>query len=178
MLLVLTGKTASGKDTLIAKILEKYPNFRKVLTTTTRAPREAEVNGVDYNFISKEDFKKNLEQGDLLEYVEYGGNLYGTERPQINLTEDLIWKIDPSMAGKAKEMFKNSITLYITVDEGVVLERLKMRGLSRKEIEKRIQDDQKFWDEYQDRYDYVVENVPGQLDQTVAKITQIINASR
>ncbi|MBI3103713.1 hypothetical protein HYZ05_02120 [Candidatus Daviesbacteria bacterium] len=174
MLIVLTGKTASGKDTLIKRILVKYPNFKKVLTTTSRTPRQDEVDGVDYNFIPRPEFKQKIDHGDFLEYVEYGGNFYGTEKPQINLAEDLIWKIDPSMAGKVKLVFPECIIIYIATDNETVLKRLKERGFSDEEINKRMQADQKFWDLYHASYDYVVENVPGKLDETIEKIVKII----
>lgn len=177
MLIILTGKTASGKDTLIAGLLQKYPGFKKVLTTTTRPPREGEINNVDYNFIPEQDFKQKIDYGDFLEYVEYGGNFYGTEKSRINPKENLIWKIDPSMAGKAKKLFPGSISIYITVDNQVVLERLRERGLSDAEIAKRMQDDQKFWDLYKDKYDYIIENVPGKLDQAIDKIINIVDAA-
>lgn len=174
MLIVLTGKTASGKDTVIAAILKRYPNFRKILTTTSRAPRDKEKNGVDYNFISGGKFKQKITRGEFLEYVQYGGNFYGTEKSQIKRADDLIWKIDPSMAGKAKSLFENSIVIYINCDGEVVLKRLQNRGLSEEEIQKRIQDDQKFWQQYGQNYDYVVENTPGKLTETVDKINKII----
>lgn len=177
MLLILTGKTASGKDTLISEILQKYPDFKKVLTITSRLPREGEVSGIDYNFISESEFKQKIEQEDFLEYVEYGGNYYGTEKSRINDDENLIWKIDPSMAGKAKELFPDSISIYIRVDNQVVLDRLRERGLSEEDIAKRMQDDLKFWDLYRDKYDHVVENVPGNLQLAIDKIRQIINTA-
>ena len=175
VLLILTGKTASGKDTIIAKILEKYPNFKKVLTTTTRLPREGEKDGVDYSFISRLEFERKIKNEQFLEYVEYGGNLYGSEKSRINPKEDLIWKIDPSMAGKAKQVFPECTVIYITVDDTVVLKRLKERGLGKAEIDKRMQEDQKFWDQFKDNYDYIVENVAGKLTETVSEICQIID---
>lgn len=175
MLIIITGKTASGKDTIIAGLLQKYSDFKKVLTSTSRSIREGEVNGVDYNFLAEDKFRQKIDQGDFLEYVEYGGNFYGTEKSRIREDEDLIWKIDPSMAGKAKQLFPDSISIYITVDDQVVLERLRERGLSEEDIAKRMQDDQKFWDLYKDKYNYIIENVPGKLDETVSKIIKIID---
>lgn len=176
MLLIITGKTASGKDTLIKRVLEKYPNFKKVLTTTSRIPRPGEITGIDYNFIPEGEFLEKAKKGDFLEYVRYGGNYYGTEKSQVNLHEDLIWKIDPSMAGKVKELFPESRVIYINVDDAVILERLQKRGINGKELQERLADDQKFWDMYGNKYDYVIENVPGKLEIALAKIYQIIDA--
>lgn len=175
-LIVLTGKTAAGKDTVVSKLLSKLPDFKKVVTTTSRAPRPGEQDGVDYNFVSREDFKQKIEKGLFFEYVEYGGNFYGTEKAQLKDTnKGLIWRIDPSRAGQIRELLDCPVlVIYLTVPDLVVLERLEKRGLSREEIEKRMNEDKKFWEEYKSSYDFVVENVPGQLAETVDKIIQII----
>lgn len=174
MLLVLTGKTASGKDTVASKLLLRFPNFKKVITTTSRLPRPGETQGVDYNFISESEFKQKITSGDFIEYVEYGGNLYGTEKSQIT-NADLIWRIDPSRAGQIRQLIKDKlVVIYLTVDDNEVIKRLQKRGLSQGEIEKRMDDDQKFWQEYKDKYDLVVDNAAGQLDLTVDKIASFL----
>lgn len=178
MLIILTGKTASGKDTIKLELLKKYSNLKRVITTTTRVPRKGEENKVDYHFISAGAFRQKIANGDFLEYVSYGGNFYGTEKKELEKMkgQDLIWRIDPSMAGKAKALFPESLIIYITVDDKTVLARLKKRGLPAEEIEKRIQDDRKFWNLYHGKYDYIVENVPGKLPQTLNQIYQIIES--
>lgn len=188
-LIILTGKTASGKDTVMVKLLSRFPNFKRIVSTTSRIPREGERDGIDYNFISESDFRSKAEEGNFIEWVEYGGNLYGTEKNQIvdNLNQDLIWRIDPSRAGQIREFIKKSfdpdsaeillkrvLVIYLTVDDSVVMQRLQERRLSGEEIEKRMQEDKKFWQEYQETYDFVIENVPGKLDETVDKIADII----
>lgn len=179
LIIILTGKTASGKDTIMAKLLEGFPDFRRVITTTSRTPRDGEKNGVDYNFISKEDFKKKIENGDFIEYVQYAGNFYGTEKSQLG-SDQIIWRIDPSRAAKIKELIKDKKTLviYLTVSDDVVRRRLKERDLPQQEIERRMREDKDFWEKYKDNYDFVIENVPGKLEQTLDKITQIIEDHR
>ena len=177
MLIILTGKTASGKDTVAAKLLEKIPSLKKVLTTTSRTPRPGEQNGIDYNFVSGESFQQKIDSGDLIEYVEYGGNFYGTEKSQIDPNKDLIWKIDPSRAGKIRELISSKlIVIYLTAPDSVILERLKKRGLSEDQIKKRVTDDQKFWEEYKDSYDHVIENIPGRLEQTVEQVINFVKS--
>lgn len=175
-LIILTGKTASGKDTVMSKLLSRLSNFRKVITTTSRPPRNGEKNGVDYNFISREDFKQKTNRGLFFEYVEYGGNFYGTEKAQLaNAGQGLIWRIDPSRAGNIRKLIDTPIlVIYLTVPDEVVIERLKRRGFSKNDIEKRMKEDKKLWEEYKESYDFVVENIPGKLNQTVDKIIQII----
>lgn len=191
-LIVLTGKTASGKDTVMSRLLFRWPDFKRVITTTSRVPRSGEKNGVDYSFLSRDDFNQKVEAGDFIEYVSYGGNLYGTEKTQIinNLDRGLIWRIDPSRAGQIKELIKSSfeaelaesllkrvLVIYLTVDDSVVLKRLQKRDLSKEEIDKRMQEDKQHWQQYQDNYDFVVENMPGKLDETIDKVIRIIENS-
>lgn len=182
LLLVLTGKTAAGKDTIMLQLLVKLPSLRRIITTTSRPMRENEENGVDYNFISESNFRQKIEKGEFIEYVEYGKNLYGTEKSQLtdNLNSNLIWRIDPSRAGQIRQLIKDSkvLVIYLTTPDEVVLERLKKRGLNEEEIKARMQDDKRFWEEFKNNYDFVVENIPGQLDQTVDKIVSIIEKSR
>lgn len=193
LLLVLTGKTASGKDTIQAQLLSKYPNLKGIVTTTSRAPRDGERDGVDYHFITRDEFEKKIESGEFAEYVEYGGNLYGTYKSELEsaLTQDTLWRIDPSRAGEVREFIKRAfpseiseklikrlLVIYVTVADDVVLQRLKERNLSTQEIEKRIKDDEQIWQKNKDNYDHVIENVPGKLDQTIAEITNIIKSHK
>lgn len=175
-LIILTGKTASGKDAVISKLLSRIPAFKKVITITSRPPRPEEKNGVDYNFVTREDFKQKIAKGDFLEYVEYGGNFYGTEKVQLEKPEGgLIWRIDPSRAGRIRELIDTPfLVIYLAAPDSIILERLRKRGFSQDDIEKRMQEDKRFWEEYRNSYDFVVENVPGKLDQTVDKIINII----
>lgn len=178
MFIILTGKTASGKDTIKSALLKKYPKLNKVLTTTSRSPRQNEVDNVDYHFVSRDEFEKKISLGDFAEYVDYGGNLYGTEKKELEqvLKSDMLWKIDPSRAGKIKSVFKKAIVIYITCDDEVVLQRLKNRGLTQEEIQSRMRDDAKIWKAYKDNYDFVIENVSGKLNETMKQVNQIICA--
>lgn len=189
ILVVLTGKTASGKDTVASRLQIRFPDFKKVLTTTSRLPRNGETEGIDYNFITEDDFRQKISEGEFLEHVCYGGNFYGTQQTQItgNLNNNLIWRIDPSRAGQVRELIRNSfdpktaedlfkkvVVIYLTVNDEVALERLNKRKLKNEEIERRMYEDRKFWQKHKDNYDFVIENIPGKLDQTVDKIVSII----
>lgn len=191
MFIILTGKTASGKDTLKFALLKKYPRLKKVITTTSRAPRSNETAGADYHFLTKYEFESKIKKGDFAEYVEYGGNLYGTQKKELEQAAkfDTLWKIDPSRAGEvrefiersfsadiAKELIKRILVIYINVSDKVVLQRLQKRHLSEDEIQKRMADDKKIWQQYKDAYDFVVENVPGKLNRTLDKIINIIES--
>lgn len=193
ILIVLTGRTASGKDTIQTSLLSRYPTLKRVVTTTSRRIRPGERDGIDYHFLTAEEFKRKIATGDFLEYVEYGGNFYGTTKVELAnaLKQDTIWRIDPSRAGKIREFIKRSfpkdlaeqlikrvLVIYITVSDEVVLERLGKRNLSEEEIDKRMADDAAIWQEFGKNYDYVIENVPGKLDQTIEKIVHIIETHK
>ncbi len=179
MIIVLSGKTASGKDTIKSALLKKYPNLRRVITTTSRTPRAGEVNGVDYYFLSEEEFKIKISNNEFLESVEYGGNLYGTEKTQFTQNGDILWKIDPSRAGKVRKLLKdNLVVIYVTASDEVILERLEKRGLPQEEIAKRMADDKRIWDQFKDKYDYVVENMPGKLQEAVNEIIKILEDNK
>jgi len=190
VLIVLTGKTASGKDTIKQSLLLKYPNLKSVITTTSRVPRTGEKEEADYHFLTKVQFQKKIDLRDFAEYVEYGGNLYGTQKKdlEVGLSGDLLWRIDPSRAGEVREFVRRSfpmemaqklidqiIVIYITVSDDVVLQRLAKRGLSGEEIKKRMEDDKKIWEKYKNNYDFIVENIPGKLDQCLGNIVRLID---
>lgn len=193
MLIVLTGRTAAGKDTIQSQLLLKYSNVKKVITTTSRSPRIGERNGVNYFFLSEEEFRRKISQGEFVEYVEYGGNLYGTYKSEIDkaLDQDSIWRIDPSRAGQIRDFIKQSfppetaekilkglMVIFITCAEDVILQRLKERNLPEDEINKRMRDDQLIWNKYQQNYDRVIVNVPGKLDQTIEQIVKLIETKK
>lgn len=179
MLIILTGKTASGKDTIANSLLAHMPNLKRVVTTTTRLPRTKEHNGVDYYFLTESEFNQKKAEGNFIEFVSYGGNFYGTTKDELNNLDhtDLLWRIDPSRAARIRELISGNITvIYITVSDSVITARLKNRGLSKTEIDQRMKQDANDWTQYKNNYDYVVENVPGQLDETVNKVYQIIKS--
>lgn len=193
MLIILTGKTASGKDTIKSALLSKYPNLQKVVTTTSRAPRFSEVKDLDLHFLSKEEFEEKIAKDEFVEYVTYGGNLYGTQKKDLAevLTGDALWRIDPSRAGEirnfirrafspeeAEKLINETIVIYITVSDEVVLQRLKRRNISPSEIQKRMEDDAKIWEKYQNSYDFVFDNIPGKLNETIKKVCEIIETRK
>lgn len=191
-LIILTGKTASGKDTIKSALLSKYPNLKKIITSTSRNPRVGEKNS-DYHFLSRHHFEEKINSGDFAEYVEYGGNLYGTEKKELEqaINEDVLWKIDPSRAGEAREfikrvfppeialkLVKKILVIYVNASDEVILQRLQQRGLPEDEIQKRMEDDKIIWQKYQKSSDYIVENIPGQLDQTIEEVCKIVENSK
>lgn len=152
LLFVVSGPAGSGKTTLCDKMLEHlYPKVQRVITSTTRKPREGEVDGVDYHFFSKEDFEKRLEQGAFYEHALVHGNYYGSLKEDINgkLLDnvDLLLNIDVQGAMSFKRAAQTDgvlrgrlVTIFVmppSIEE--LRKRLMGRGKdSEGEIESRL----------------------------------------
>jgi guanylate kinase len=100
-ILVLSGPTAAGKSTIIKHASSKIGEYYFSISTTTRPPREGEVDGVDYYFVTKEAFEKDIETGSFLEYARVHGNYYGTSLTLVNqaLEEDKLVIFDIDVQG-------------------------------------------------------------------------------
>src|SRR5438045_1557428 len=83
VLTIIAGPTGSGKNSVQDALLNQYPQMRKVVTTTTRQPRENEVDGISYHFLSSDEFKAKVAEGGFLETALYAGNYYGTQPKDI-----------------------------------------------------------------------------------------------
>ncbi len=186
-LIVITGGTVSGKDTVVAELLKINPTWRKIVTTTTRPIRLNEQNGIDYNFVNLETFREIKANGKFLETVEYAGNNYGTFKSSFNpffKGQTCIWRIDPSRAAKVNLLFdqsfnkaqtikNNTVVIYLDIpDKKTVYQRLRARGISEIEIEKRIQQDEE--NRKDGHFEQVVINYNGRLNETLQKIMSLI----
>ena len=191
-LIIICGPTASGKDAIMHNLLKLHPDYERIVTSTTRPPRDLERDGIDYNFISKEDFQKQEGNRDFIEVNEYAQNLYGTPKSEFQKVLDgktIIWRVDPTMAARAKDFFKTSfpkdegeelskrtLVIYVYSEPEIIKQRLAARGMDDEEVNRRITQDTKNWEECKDKFDFVVENLEGELDETVKKIIDIIQS--
>ena len=133
------GESASGK-TEVAKYLANHYNIKKVITATTRSPREKETNGVDYFFLSKEEFLEEVKQNKFVEYTLYNNNYYGTRVDQISPKRCVI--LDPKGAFAFQNRNDPSITtFYLKANEDTRIKRMKERGDNQEAILSRIQND-------------------------------------
>ena len=116
LLLIVSGPAGSGKGTVNAKLLERE-DFVYSVSATTRSPRPGEVNGVNYHFISREEFLERLESGDMLEYTEYCGNFYGTPRREaiavLESGKNLILEIEVDGARQVKEKYPDAVPIML-----------------------------------------------------------------
>ncbi|NPA04223.1 MAG: guanylate kinase [Epsilonproteobacteria bacterium] len=164
-LLVISGPSGAGKSTLIKEILEKIPNVYFSISTTTRSKREGEVEGKDYFFVEKEEFKKEIERGNFLEWAEVHGNFYGTSITPVKkaLQEGKLVLFDIDVQGfkliKQSSFSPLLTSLFITPPSLKELERrLLQRGSDSSEvIQKRLKNAQKEIKQMY-LYDYILVN--------------------
>ncbi|MGQ9524809.1 MAG: guanylate kinase [Armatimonadota bacterium] len=117
LLFVLSAPSGAGKDTLLRLVLRECPDLHRCVTVTTRPRRDTEVDGVDYHFVTPEEFHSLRERGDLLEWAEVFGNLYGTPRRPVeeNLAagRDVILKIDVQGGCTVKRLYPDAVLIFV-----------------------------------------------------------------
>ncbi len=180
-LLVISGPSGCGKSSLLKEVYKSIGDYYFSISTTTRAPREGEQNGVDYFFVSKEEFEADIAEGSFLEYAEVHGNYYGTSLKPVNkaLEESklVIFDIDVQGHDILREKLNHLITsVFITTPDLNELEnRLNSRGTDSKEvIEKRIKNSKIEINEI-DKYDYLIIN--DDLNKAADDLVSVAKAS-
>ena len=134
MIFIVSAPSGAGKTTLVRGVLEELQGLHFAISCTTRPPRANEQDGVDYHFVTPEDFQKRIDGDEFLEWAEVLGNRYGTPRVSVETLEsekaDLILDIDTQGAKKVKEKWAGAILIYILPPSLSALEeRLIRRGL-------------------------------------------------
>jgi len=143
-LYIIAGCSGVGKGTLLKVFLEKNPQIKLSVSCTTRKPRECEIDGKNYFFISIEKFKQSIENNEFLEWAEFSGNYYGTLKSyvetKLNLGIDVILEIEVQGAKQVKEKMPEAISIFIMPPSLQALEaRLRGRKTESEEaIQKRL----------------------------------------
>lgn len=143
-LIVISGPSGAGKGTLISRVLSLFDDLEKSISVTTRERRAGEMEGRDYHFASREEFLRKVEEGEFLEWAEYGGNLYGTPlaplRAFMELSRDVILEIELQGARQVHEREPGAVLVFIRPPSLQELEdRLRLRGTdSDDSIERRL----------------------------------------
>jgi guanylate kinase len=130
---VITGPSGVGKGTLIARVRERFPELELSTSATTRPPRPGERDGVDYHFLSSEQFDAHADAGDFLEHATYSGNRYGTLRSEVDGrlrdARPVILEIEVQGARQVREALPDAVAVFIAPPTREALrERLLARG--------------------------------------------------
>jgi len=181
LLVVISGPSGVGKDTIIQRLLELDPNLTYSISYTTRAPRPGEEDGVSYRFVSREQFEEMLRQGGFLEHATYAGHLYGTPAAPVeaarNAGRDIVLKIEVQGAQQVRERAPDTIFIFIAPpSDQELVRRQELRG---KETDQDMTERRKIARkemQYASQYDHVVVN--DDLERAVAEVLEIIRHAR
>ncbi len=178
-LVVVSGFSGAGKGTVLAQVLTKRPDLYLSVSFTTRAPREKEQDGVNYHFITREEFQARINRGEFLEYAEYVGNYYGTSmqviREKLEQGIDVILEIEIQGAAKVREKLPEAVSLFLVPPSFEELSRrLHDRGTDTEAtIQKRLETARREVKEIVN-YDYIVVN--DTIDRAVEEVLAILTA--
>ena len=178
-LFIISGPSGAGEDSIIDGLSKKM-NIQKAISTTTRDIRSEEVDGVDYYFITKDEFLEKIKNGEMAEYAKhYNGNYYGITKSELERIQKGdsvgVLKIDYKGVQKIKELFPETIAIFIMADSLEELERrLRKRFDVNDEYVKERMDYTKEWLNHTDLYDYTVINKNGKLDDAIYDVELII----
>lgn len=174
-LIVLSGPSGVGKSTVIAELLSERKDIYFSVSFTTRQPRPGEVDGVNYNFVTRPEFERMIRDNELLEYAEYVGNYYGTSlkviRDRLNRGQDVLLDIEVQGAATVKAKCPEAVLIFIlppSLEE--LAHRLQARSTDPEDvIVKRLKRAREECSEI-GRYDYLVVN-----DSVIAAVSEIIS---
>jgi guanylate kinase len=181
LLVVISGPSGVGKDTVIQRMKERELPIHFVVTATTRPPRPEEEHGVDYFFVSSDEFAEMIEQGELLEYAIVYNDYKGIPKEQVRKAlqsgKDVVLRIDVQGAATIREKTRDAVLIFLTTqNEEELVNRLRARKTeSREGLNLRIATARQELKRMHE-FDYVVVNRENELDRTVDTILAIIRA--
>ncbi len=181
VLLVISGFSGAGKGTIVKGILEKKKGYELSISATTRNPRDGEVDGQSYYFISNEEFEAMIENGDFLEWAKFVNNYYGTPKEfvfeQLKTGKNIILEIELQGAMKVREQYPGAVMVFVVPPSIKELKhRLVTRGTESMDVImkrlKRAEEEMTYIKEY----DYIVEN--DNLDECIETVHSIVVAEQ
>jgi guanylate kinase len=181
ILFVVSSPSGGGKGTLIQRVLKQVPNLSYSVSFTTRPPRNGELNGREYFFVTTEMFESMVARGDFLEWAHVHGKLYGTARQQVvrEVSEgrDIILEVDVQGAASVRSLMADSVSIFILPPSFQVLkQRLQARGTdSPEELDLRLRNAPLELKDYS-AFQYVILN--DDLERAANQMTAIVHAER
>ena len=181
ILFVVSSPSGGGKGTLIQRVLNKVPNLSYSVSFTTRAPRNGEVDGREYFFVTPEKFEEMVAADEFLEWAHVHGKLYGTARRQvvqeISQGRDIILEVDVQGAASVRQLIADSVSIFILPPSFEVLrQRLEARGTdSPEELDLRLRNAPTELKDYS-AFQYVIIN--DDADRAADQMTAIVQAER
>jgi guanylate kinase len=183
LLIVLSGPSGTGKDSVCEMLLRWQPLMHRIVTVTTRNVRPGEVDGVDYHFISTPDFEKILATGGFVEHAKVYDRYYGVPRIEIEdplaQGRDAIARVDVQGAATLKRLFPDALLIFIappSIPE--TLERMKKRDQDSLEDQTRRAEEARTEMAASKDFDHVVVNETGRLEDTARRVVEIIVAEK
>lgn len=178
LLIVVSAPSGCGKGTILSEIL-KDDKFYYSVSATTRNPREGEVNGVNYHFITKADFEERIKNNAMLEYAEYCGNYYGTPKKEIEEMREkgknVLLEIEVQGAMKVRDICPDAVFIFILPPSVAELERrLRKRGTETDDVIAERVSQAKGELAFAEKYDYVVVN--NALEDAISDFRAVIKA--
>lgn len=181
LLIVLSGPSGSGKNTVCDEVKKKNFNIWESISMTSRKPRKGEVDGKSYYFVSAEEFEKNIKDDNMLEYAEFAGNYYGTPRKSVQKHldngEDVILVIEIQGALQIKKKIPHALFVFLLPPS--------MRELKRRLVERKTESSEKIMERFEtaykeinelSKYNYVIVN--DDIKSAALKLDSIIRAER
>lgn len=174
---VITGPSGVGKGSLISRLREELPEIELSVSATTRAPREGEVEGVDYHFLEPDEFERRVEAGEFLEHARYSGNRYGTLRSEVEQRIEnghpVVLEIEVQGARQIRTTMPEAIQVFIAPPRFESLrQRLESRGTDGSEsIEARLEVAEQ---EMKARSEFPYEVVNDDLDSAAEELRAIV----
>ena len=185
MLIIISSPSGAGKTTICKELLNKDKNIKISISDTTRVPRDDEINGKDYNFVSELEFKSKIKRNEYVEYAKVFGNFYGSLHSNVielsRKNYDIIFDIDWQGAQQLKTSgYKNIISFFIIPpSRNVIYERLLARAVISGDDKDAINRRMSFYDtevSHQNEYSHIIVN--DNLDQCVKEIHELILIKR
>jgi guanylate kinase len=181
LLIVISGPSGAGKDSVLNGLKERNLPMHFVVTATTRPRRDNEIQGVDYFFVSKDEFARMIEHEELMEYAIVYDDYKGIPKQQVREAlasgQDVVMRLDVQGAATVRKLAPEAVLIFLTTESEAALERrLKARhtenvenlslriATARQELKRAAE------------FDYVIVNADGQLDKTVETVIAIILA--